>query len=136
LNSIPLETALDTTGMTWVSGSNLPWLGEDDATAFDTVDAAGSGPVADNQSSYIRTVVTGPGTLSFKWKVSSGAGDSLSFVVDSTQLASITGEVPWTTRTQAIGAGVHIVTWFYAKDQTGSAGSDRGSLDQVVFTPQ
>jgi len=134
LNSIPLEVALDNT-LTWVTGSNLPWLGELSVTAFDGTDAAGSGPIGDNQSSYLRTTVTGPGTLTFYWKVASEIGDNLIFFIDGVQQASITGDVAWTQRSHNITAGVHTLTWSYTKNSSGAAGNDRGWIDQVVFTP-
>jgi hypothetical protein len=136
LNSIPLGTALDAGTLVWRTGSNVPWLGETDASAFDTVDAAGSGPIGDNQSSYIQTTVTGPGTLTFRWKTSSQANDNLAFLLNGVQQAVITGENAWLLRTHNLPAGVHTLTWHYTKNASGVAGSDRGWIDQVTFTPQ
>jgi hypothetical protein len=135
LNSIPLDAALDAPSFTWRTGSNLPWLGENDPLAFDTVDCASSGPIGDNQTSVIQTTVTGPGTLTFKWKVSSLTGDSLSFFADGLLQAQITGEAAWANRTYNVPAGVHTLTWQYSKNASGSGGADRGWIDQVVFTP-
>jgi hypothetical protein len=136
LNSIDLEAALDSTSLAWQTGSNLPWLGENDTSAFDGIDAAGSGPIADNQTSSVQAIVTGPGIVTFKWKVSSLTGDALAFLVDGNQQGTITGEIPWASRSYNVTAGVHTLTWQYQKNATGSAGSDRGWLDQVIFTPQ
>jgi hypothetical protein len=136
LNSISLETALDSVGPPVETGSNLPWLAEIDSLASDTVDAAGSGPIGDNQTSVLQTTVTGPGVLTFKWRVSSLSGDILAFLVDGVQNTSITGEVAWAARTYNVAAGVHTLTWQYSKNASGAAGSDRGWLDQVVYTPQ
>ncbi len=134
VNTIPLGTALDTPNLVWAGTGNAPWLGESDAAAQDATDDAASGPVENGQSSFLNTTVAGPGTLTFWWKVSSQTGDTLSFRIDAATQTSIQGEVGWTQRTQAIAAGVHSLTWVYAKDASGSAGSDRGWLDQVTFT--
>jgi hypothetical protein len=135
LNTLPLDVTLDTATLAWKTGGNVPWLGENSAAAFDAVDLAGSGPVGDGQSSIVQTVVTGPGTLTFRWKVSSQSGDNFTFSLNGTQQASITGEVDWTLRTQNISAGTHTLTWQYLKNASGSAGSDRAFLDQVIYTP-
>jgi hypothetical protein len=137
LNAIPLGTALDAEGLVWRTGSNAPWLGEIDPQAFDMVDAASSGPIGDNQSSYLQTTVTGPGTVTFKWRVSSQSQDNLSFLIDGSFKVSITGEQAWAnSQTYNVTAGTHTLTWHYTKNGSGSAGNDRAYLDQVVFTPQ
>jgi hypothetical protein len=137
LNTIPLEAALDTTGLVWRTGSNVPWLGENDPTAFDGVDAAGSGPIGDNQSSYLQTTVTGPGTVNFKWKISAAIGDNMIFQIDGVSWATLSGETVWTNSSNyPLSAGPHTLTWHYTKNGSGSSGSDRAWLDQVVFTPQ
>lgn len=139
LNSIPLGTALDAEALTWQTGSNAPWIGENDVTSADGVDSVSSGPIGDSESSYIQTVVTGPGTITFKWKVSSqAAGDILTFLVDGVSKASTSGEKAWASPTPvsfAIGAGVHTLTWRYTKNAGIATGTDRAWLDQVVFTP-
>jgi hypothetical protein len=135
LNTLPLDVTLDTSTLAWKTGGNAPWLGENSAAAFDAADLAGSGPIGDGQSSIVQTVVTGPGTLTFRWKVSSQSGDHFSFSLNGTQQASITGDVDWTLRTQNISAGTHTLTWQYLKNASGSAGSDRAFLDQVIYTP-
>jgi hypothetical protein len=136
LNSIPLGVALDAESLIWQTGGNAPWLGENDAGAFDTVDAAGSGPLTDNQSSYLQTKVTGPGTLTFRWKVSSLSGDYLVFMINGVQKSFITGEIGWQQLSYNLTSGSQTLTWYYSKNNSGAAGSDRGWVDQVTFTPQ
>jgi hypothetical protein len=135
LNTIPLDEALDAPGLPWRTGGNVPWLGENSVEAFDGQDMAVSGPALDGQNSILQTTVTGPGTLSFRWKVSSQSGDNFAFFIDDAQQAAISGEVDWAQRTHSIGAGVRTLTWQYLKNASGAAGSDRAFLDQVVFTP-
>lgn len=82
-------------------------------------------------------MTSGPGTLSFWWRVSSETGwDFLEFYLDGTQVTThISGEVAWQQRTLRIPAGVHALRWLYAKDESVSSGQDRGWVDQVNFAP-
>src|SRR6478735_805517 len=85
------------------------------------------------------TTVTGPGTLTFWWKVSSESDfDYLSFYLDGTEqtgsLEKISGEVDWIQKSVTIPSGTHTVKWEYAKDELYSSGSDTAWVDQVVYT--
>ena len=60
--------------------------------------------------------------------------DYLQFLADGVLQASISGEFAWTQRTYNVTAGIHRLTWTYSKDASGTAGSDRGWVDRVVFT--
>ena len=96
-------------------------------------------PITDSQSTSLQTTMTGPGTLTFQWKVSSELDfDLLSFYLDGSAivtLPAISGEVPWTLVSVAIPAGTHTVTWTYAKDPSSFAGTDAAWVDQVNFIP-
>lgn len=134
---VSLVDALDAPGLTWGDVSSvLPWFGQS-TTTYDGVDAAQSGPIDNGQTSSLQTVLTGPGTLSFHWRVSSEAGwDSLRVTVnDIAPLAPISGETPWQRHTIALDVGTHTVRWEYVKDASYSAGNDCGWLDQVVWEP-
>jgi len=83
----------------------------------------------------VETTVTGPGALTFWWKVSSEPGyDYLSFRSDGLVIDSISGEQTWQQRTNFVPAGSHTFRWRYSKDGSVAAGSDRGWLDGVSFT--
>ena len=129
-----LAQALDTSGLTWTTGGNANWSGQT-ADTHDGVDAGQSGIAADNQESWVQTTVTGPGTLSFWWQVSSEATfDFLRFEVDGVEQFSISGAVAWQPRTFTIPSGNHILRWRYTKDNFVASGSDAGWVDEVVFT--
>ena len=130
-----LQSALDDT-LPW-SGDPAPlgWFAQT-MTTHDGVDAAQSGPIADNQSSTLLSSIMGPGTLSFWWKVSSEPDyDFLDFYLDNSLQASISGEVSWEKRTVSIPPGVHSLKWQYIKDIADTFGLDSGWLDEVFFTP-
>lgn len=134
-----LGYALNSTNLVWesfMSTNKAPsWFAQTRET-HDGAVAAQSGPIVDSQRSYLIASLTGPGTLTFWWKVSSEAGhDLLSFYLDSATvpLASISGQTEWWQQTFAIPAGTHVARWIYAKDASVSFGQDAGWVDQVVF---
>ena len=133
---ITLGEALDAPSQSWTSGGNALWSGET-STTHDGVDAAQSGTIGDSLESWVETTVTGPGTLTFWWKVSSEAGfDFLYFRRNGVNQFGISGEVGWQQRTVNIPSGSQTLRWRYIKDSTVSAGQDKGWVDQVVFTEQ
>ena len=135
-----LAAALNATNLVWTaSPTNAPWFAEISIT-HDGVAAAQSGHITDNQQSILQTTVTGPGPITFWWKVSSEQGyDFLNFFVDSTNQPTvsvrISGEVDWQQLSFNIPSGAHNLFWIYSKDFSVSAGQDAGWLDQVTFTP-
>ncbi len=131
-----LAGALDTPGRIYTLGGNANWFAQTTIT-HDGIDAARSGAIGNSQQSWFETTVTGPGTLSFWWKVSSESGfDYLEFYINgSLQAGRISGEVNWQQKTYELPAGNHVLRWRYAKDGSVAAGSDAGWVDEVVWTP-
>ncbi len=132
----PLATAVDNAGLVWTTGGDAPWFAQI-TTTYDGVDAARSGAITDNQESWMQTTLTGSGTLSFWWKVSSeDTWDVLEFYLDGVlQSDPITGETGWQQRTFTIPPGSHTVKWRYVKDDSISSGLDTGWVDLVTFVP-
>ncbi|UCH96611.1 MAG: SBBP repeat-containing protein [Candidatus Aminicenantes bacterium] len=127
--------SLDNCDLTWTTGGSADWFDQGDTYYYDK-DAARSGDIGDNQSSYIQTTVTGPGLLSFWWKVSSETwNDYLIFYLDGAYQHYISGDVDWQQKTYAISEGTHTCKWAYEKDYCCISGSDCGWLDKVEFTP-
>ena len=83
----------------------------------------------------METTVTGPGSLSFWWKVSSESGfDYLEFYINGVlQAGHISGDVDWQQKSFDFGAGVQTLRWRYSKDGSTSSGQDRGWVDMVTF---
>jgi len=132
LNSIPLLDALDAPGVLFTQAGEAPWLGELSAQAQDGVDQAGSGPIGDSQSSSMSTTVAGPGTLTFRWKVSSQVdGDYLQLLDNGNVIRQIRRNQAYTLVTYPVPAGLHTISWRYVEDGAIRTGSDRGWVDQV-----
>jgi len=130
-----LAIALDTTGLAWSSDGGSPWFSQNYNT-YDGVDSARSGAIWHNQDSWMETTVTGPGEISYLWKVSSERNfDYLEFYINGVLQSSISGEVGWEQRSYPIASGSHTLRWRYQKDDTVTNGSDAAWVDQVVWTP-
>ncbi len=134
---VPLGLALDNTALTWYTNPDPgPWFGQDVIYIYGGA-AAQSGSIGDYGISWLSTNVTGSGTLSFYWKVSSEVNyDFLEFYIDDVRQARISGEVQWTPMNYSIGPGQHMLKWRYTKDVSLSRGSDAGWVDKVVWTEQ
>lgn len=131
-----LGDALDSPALTWTTGGDANWQSQGSVT-HDGVDAAQNGDIDDDEESWVQTTVTGPGTLTFWWKVSSEGGfDYLTLYVDGDpEEDRISGEVDWEQVSLPLTAGTHTLRWLYNKDGSADEGEDSGYLDEVVFTP-
>ncbi len=130
----PFCATLDQCGLDWTLGGFSPWYTVTDGTAPSAPTALHSGRIPGNARTDLSTTVTGPGHLSFWWKVSSEQEcDYLSFYLDQDVRLAVSGEVGWTPCAVDIPAGEHVLTWSYGKDSALDAGQDAGWLDRVVF---
>jgi len=135
LTPIPLEVALDNTALAFLTGGDAPWIGQTQ-TSYDGQHAAQSGGIGSDQTSTMQTTVTGPGTLTFWWKVSSEENyDWLRFYMDGVKQQEISGERNWAQVTVSVPTGTHTLKWTYEKDEDWFDGFDCGWVDQVVWTP-
>jgi len=136
-----LAQSLDATNLVWTTSGNLPgvpvWFSEVTNT-HNGIAAAQSGAISNSSSTSLETTVTGPGTLTFWWSVSSEEYfDFLSFYIgyQTPYVARISGEVGWEQETFPISAGSHPLLWIYSKDPDVSVGEDAGWLSEVSFVP-
>lgn len=130
-----LGEALNIPGINVTTTGNANWFPES-STTHDGSSAAQSGDIADSQTSSMQFTVTGPGTLSFWWKVSSESSyDYLKFYIDDlVQNSGISGTVDWTQVSGIdIPSGTHTLRWTYSKDGSMSSGSDTGWVDQIFM---
>jgi RHS repeat-associated protein len=80
--------------------------------------------------------VTGPGTLTFDYKLSCDAGDEYAFSIDGQYRSGRAGSKDWTTSGPwtITGAGTHTIRWKFIKDSSGSSGSDCLWIDRIRWT--
>ena len=120
--------------------AGVPWA-RDFAVSHDGVASLRSGAIGNDESTAFSTIVYGPGTASFWWKVSSEIFknrkiDYLSFMVDGAESAWLGGEKDWTQCSANVsGDGAHTLSWIYSKDSEGSAGDDAAWVDEFVWKP-
>jgi len=133
LRADSLSEALDTT-FSFTTDGSADWFSQA-AISYHDGDAAQSGDISDNQESLMQTTVSGAGTASFYWKVSSEADyDFLEFYIDGELQDQISGTVDWQQMTYAItGSGSHTLEWRYTKDEAVSEGSDNGWVDKLEW---
>ncbi len=125
-----LGEAADAPELPWETYGDALWTPQT-AVTHDGLDAAQSGAFLDGAST-LHTYVTGPGTVSFWWKVSAETNiDAFRFYVGGEVLAQISGSVDWEQRTFAVPEGTQELKWKF-KDR-GTIGQDRGWVDQVQF---
>lgn len=128
-----LAQAVDAVQLPW-SSSGGGWVIQSE-DSNDGTDAAASLPVPDDASATLQTTITGPGELSFQWRVDSEEdADVLSVSIDGgAPLETISGDTAWDQVFINLPPGEHTVTWTYSKDGSASEGADRGWLDEVRF---
>ena len=135
----PISDALDAPALSFTTGGDAEWFVQADET-HEGGSALRSGPISHNQDTWIETTVTGTGTLSFWWNVSSEGYDFdyVEVLVDGVQQDKIGGDWNfWSKQSVSIsGFGPHTVRWNYHKDATDSSGSDCAWLDTVAWTPE
>jgi len=130
---ITLGDAVDNTALRWRTGGSALWLGESTITNYGD-DAAQSGSITHGEQSWIATTVSGPGNLTFDWRVSSERYfDFLEFYIDGVGRDRISGDVNWQRKSYQLSSGIHRLKWRYIKDDTITQGSDCGWLDHVQF---
>jgi hypothetical protein len=129
-----LGDATDAPQLFWSTGGDAVWFAQSDVT-FDGVDAVRSGPIANSQSSYIETQVTGPIGLRFRWKIDSEANkDFLRFFINGNFQARISGNTDWQAVNLALGSGPQTLRWVYQKDASVANGADAAWLDTVELS--
>jgi YD repeat-containing protein len=130
-----LAAAVDNANLAFITGGHANW-GSTTYPVYYDGDSARSGYLGNNQFSEMQTTVSGSGTLTFYWKVSSEQNyDWLEVYLDGVRQDRISGEVAWTQKSISIsGAGNHTLRWRYIKDGSTSSGDDRGYVDYLQWS--
>lgn len=119
----------------WIMSGDLPWT-IDNSDPYEGSFSAKSGYISHSQTSTMSTsrILAVPGTLKFRYKVSSESGyDYLKFYIDGVLKHQWSGGVNWTEVTYELAAGTRELSWTYSKDSSASSGSDCAWVDYIVF---
>ena len=138
IEDMELREALDNNQIVWTTGgtsTNSGWSGQN-FDSYDGVDAAKSGLTGDQSTSWLEGIVTGSGTLSFWYKISSEQdADELKFWIDDQIMLLDSGEKEWKNLSYEVAAeGNHQFRWAYEKDKSDVIGQDSVWLDQVTWS--
>ena len=131
--SVGLSAAIESP-LTVGTESQYPWTTTSEASTHGSTSLF-SAPIGNNSSSSVYSYASGPGNLSFDWKVSSESGyDFLEFLVNGEVLKTISGESSWSTiEINLDDQDLKILQWRYTKDDSVSVGLDRGYLDRLAW---
>jgi hypothetical protein len=128
-----LNEVLDNKDLLFKTNGHENWFGQKSTARFGA-SAAQSGDIEDSQYSVLETTMTGPGILSFFWRVSSEKNfDFLECYIDGALRYKMSGSIDWVKQSIQLGAGSHSIKWQYAKDPTVDGGQDCGWVDNVSF---
>ncbi len=119
-------------GVSFTNDTGVPWS----VTEGEEVLIC-SGAIEDSAFTTLIGRVTGCGTLSFAWKVSSEANyDYLRFYVDGQEYGALSGEGGdfVTVVAPLTSEGDHTFRWTYSKDGSASRGDDCGWLKNLTWT--
>jgi hypothetical protein len=119
----------------WINLSTIPWV-ITPTSSYDGIIAAKSGTIDHNGSTslILRTVYARDDSVKFYYKVSSEPNyDFLSFKLNDVEILRKSGEIPWTSSTVAVSAGINKMEWNYKKDNSVSQGSDCAWIDKIDF---
>ncbi|MCE5230752.1 M6 family metalloprotease domain-containing protein [bacterium] len=135
-NWMDIGNAVENTKLNWDTGgssSAYTWFGQT-TTYMNGGDAAECMPPGNGNNVTMGSRITGPGPLTFNWKVSSEPNkDWLEFYIDGTRQDRISGATNWAQKSYNITSGSHYIMWKYIKDSAGSSGSDCGWIDNVQY---
>ncbi|GEM_PF-644593 len=128
-----LDEALNATNLIWQTYGDVLWFATTGSWPHDGVAAAAGSAPSPGQQSILQTMVTGPGTVTFWWKVDQPVfGFNLSMVVNGSVQPLTSAGMSWQQQTCYVGAGTNVLQWIYAN--TGPyVDSVSGYLDQVNY---
>lgn len=116
----------------FTTGGNAKWS----VSEIDGVTVALSGKIGDNKSTWIKFTAKGPGTLNFKYGVSSEAKyDKLVYSSDGETIVVASGNKRSGVTDTVYGSGPHVFMWKFEKDASRSGGMDCAWIYDVRWKP-
>ncbi len=126
--------AVDSGSLPWMAGGAANWVPQGDVS-HDGQDAVRSGEVIGDDVSTLTTVVVGPGTLSWWWKLDMTDCAGVDVFVDGAFVESLDSASDWTSASvNIVGDGEHAVRFEFWNAGTTATLSDCAYLDQVSWT--
>ena len=138
VDAAQVGAAIGASGYEWTTSGDYPWSVISDASTVGGT-AARSCEMAGNTTSWLRTTVIGPATLSFDYQMRTYGGH-FSVMYDSTVLFERQNEaipsMTWSSKSVSIPSGSHTVQFAYTHPNGGYTGGwgNGVRLDNVVFS--
>ena len=142
--SLSLAEAAGDANLVFTTGGNANWTPMGDNTAA-TGFSAQSGAISDEECTWMKTTVSGAGTLTFQWKVDcesdyitgEATWDHLRVETEDGEIARIDGTTGWIEQTIVFDRpGEHTICWTFDKDDyNGEEYPDRAWVSGVTWTP-
>ena len=127
-----LADGLDVTGLKFATGGDKKWSRAKINDAEDG-DAIRNLTLQEFQSSWVMTMVQGPGVLEFDWKIiGSEFENELIFSIDGKQTETLSGTSEWEFFRTFIPEGRHVLEWEFFRDSW-ETGRHNGYLDALQF---
>ena len=128
------NTALDSGMLPWMSDGAASWIPQGEVS-HDGQDAVRSGEVTGDDVSTLSTVVSGPGTLSWWWKLVMADCAGVDVFVDGALVESLDSASDWAEASvDIVGDGEHTVRFEFWNAGSVATMSDCAYLDQVSWT--
>ena len=134
---ISVNEAIGENSLTYISGGNTSWQ-VDPWRAHDQTFSMKSGMIQANQTSDLKTVVDGVGTLSFWVRTSTAASSentAFQLLVDGAIVVELSGQTDWTNIVYEIATyDYHDIVWRYTKGPfSGHENEDAVWIDEVQW---
>ena len=129
---VKLADGVDVEGLKFVTGGDKKWsrAGVNDA---EDGDAIRNLSILQFQSSWVMTMVEGPGVLEFDWKiVGPEFEDELIFSIDGKRTETLYGSNEWENIRTSIPEGRHVLEWNFFR-YSSETGRHNGFLDALQF---
>jgi uncharacterized repeat protein (TIGR02543 family) len=126
---VNLCEALDNCDFTFSTGGDAGWFDQTQQT-YDGIDAAQSGPITQNQQSWMETAVEGPGRIGFWWRTESNYYDVLKFSINGVVQDSLSGWWEWCYKDYPLNEGTNIIRWSFSNN---SGWNPLAWVDQLTF---
>ena len=132
-----LGEAVNNEALEWTTGGAAEWLQTwDDCAADGQHDAVVTG-IGNNTNAWIKTVVEGPGTVSFAWcGAVASRNTKVQLLVDGAVEAILSGSNDWERVSVTVyGEREHELEWKMQTGRSGASADDFVALDCVEWTP-
>ena len=134
VTELTLAEALDAPGLVWTTDGDAGWFPQV-ATSADGEDAARSGNVPVNGTSALQTVLEGPGTFAWTWRLDAAGNFGVDVFLDGIWQSTYAPGANWSDETLLIvGEGEHTMRFEFWNEGTVATPGDCAYLDRVSWT--